>query len=128
MTSPFIMLIRIDAKIAAPKVICTPGTSETVSAIIAPLITRLNKPKLKIISGNERILIIGLKTVFKMEKIKPAEANSQKSFGLLTFANRLKQSHKPEADTNQCRAKFSIIRLVIMLILAYFYVLSKNDM
>ena len=88
MTSPFMILIRIEERIAAPKFICTPGTSRTVKAIMAPLIIKLKSPRLKIMRGRERILMMGLKTVLRMEKIKPAEAKSQKSFGLLTLAKR----------------------------------------
>ena len=101
LTSPFIILIKIEARMAAPKDICTPGTSQTVRAIIAPLITKLNRPKLKMMRGRESILIMGLKIELRIEKISPAEAKSQKSLGLLTLANKLKQSHKPEAETSQ---------------------------
>lgn len=126
-TRLFMALIMTDERIAKPKFISTPGMSQIVKATKAPLTIRVKSPIVKITSGRERILTRGLTVVLSSEKIRPAVTKSQGSLGLWFEAKRLIQSHMPELDTSQCKIKWESNCLSIVLILAYFYFLSKYD-
>ena len=59
--------------IAPQKLIWTSGIIQIVKPTIAALTKIVKRPSVKKISGKEKIVKIGLITVFTTEKIKPAE-------------------------------------------------------
>ncbi len=67
----------MDESSAPPKVTVTPGSSQKVRPTMAVLTKMEKKPSVKIISGKEMMVAIGLTVAFNKENKRPAAINSQ---------------------------------------------------